>query len=114
MWISAMWIPTSTKCSSLTSSTTRRAPTYRRLLEHFEPRVLLGLTATPERTDELDVTHWFAGRIVAELRLWDALDQGLLCPFQYFGLSDVVDLSGLTWSRGGYDIKELANIYTAN
>jgi hypothetical protein len=41
----------------------------------------------------------FDGRIAAELRLWDARQQGLLCPFQYFGLADDVDLSGVTWQR---------------
>lgn len=90
------------------------APTYRRLLDHFKPLVLLGLTATPERADELDVTHWFSGRIAAELRLWEALDQGLLCPFQYFGLADVVDLQGVEWRRGGYNVGELSRIYTGH
>jgi len=90
------------------------APTYTRLLEYLKPRLLVGMTATPERTDGLDVKRWFDGRIAVELRLWDALDQGLLCPFQYFGVSDGVDLSGLTWSRGGYDPKELSKVYTAN
>ena len=75
------------------------APTYARLLAHLRPRVLLGLTATPERTDGRDVTEWFGGRISAELRLWEALDRGLLCPFQYFGIHDDVDLSGVAWRR---------------
>ena len=90
------------------------APTYRRLLEHVQPRVLLGLTATPERADRQDVTRWFDGRIAAELRLWDALQQGLLCPFQYFGLADDVDLSGVRWQRGGYDQEALSSVYTGN
>jgi len=87
------------------------APTYERLLYHFHPRVLLGLTATPERQDQLDVTKWFDGRIDFELRLWDALEQGLLCPFQYFGVADDVDLSQLEWKRGGYDSAALADLY---
>jgi superfamily II DNA or RNA helicase len=90
------------------------APTYRRLLDHFTPRVLLGLTATPERADGLDVTRWFEGRIAVELRLWDALSQGLLCPFQYFGVSDDVDLRQLEWSRGHYDTGELSRLYTGH
>jgi superfamily II DNA or RNA helicase len=90
------------------------APTYRRLLEHFKPRVLLGMTATPERTDELDITHWFAGRVAAELRLWDALEKQLLCPFQYFGLADVVDLESVEWRRGGYDVGQLSRLYTGH
>jgi hypothetical protein len=90
------------------------ARTYRRLLDHFKPLVLLGMTATPERADQIDVTHWFAGRVAAELRLWDALEQGLLCPFQYFGLADVVDLEGVEWHRGGYDLGELSRLYTGH
>jgi len=90
------------------------APTYRRLLDRLEPKLLLGLTATPERSDGLDLKHWFDGRIAVELRLWDALDQGLLCPFQYFGVSDGVDLASLTWSRGGYQTEQLEHVYTGN
>ncbi len=90
------------------------APTYRRLLEHLQPTILLGLTATPERADRQDITRWFDGRIAAELRLWDALQQGLLCPFQYFGLADDVDLSGVVWQRGGYNLDALSKIYTGN
>ncbi len=90
------------------------APTYRRLLEHLQPRELLGLTATPERTDSSDVLHYFDGRIAAELRLWDALERGLLCPFQYFGISDNTDLSAIQWSRHGYDVAQLERIYTGD
>jgi superfamily II DNA or RNA helicase len=90
------------------------APTYRRVLERLKPRILLGLTATPERTDAGDILHYFDGHIAAELRLWDALERGLLCPFQYFGLHDNADLSHLTWSRKGYDVAELENLYTAD
>lgn len=90
------------------------APTYRRLLEHLRPRLLLGLTATPERTDGGDVLEWFDNRIACELRLWDALSQGLLSPFQYFGIADEVDLSTVEWRRGGYDLRQLSSLYTGN
>jgi hypothetical protein len=90
------------------------AATYRRLLERVRPWVLLGLTATPERTDGADGTHWFGGKIAAELRLWDALEQGLLCPFQYFGIADDVDLRHVHWQRGGYDVQALSKIYTGD
>jgi superfamily II DNA or RNA helicase/HKD family nuclease len=90
------------------------AATYRRLLEHIRPWVLLGLTATPERADGADVTHWFDGRTATELRLWDALEQGLLCPFQYFGVADDVDLRHVRWQRGGYDLAALSQLYTGN
>jgi superfamily II DNA or RNA helicase/HKD family nuclease len=101
------------------------APTYRQLLKRlFEgddaqaqrhpPRILLGLTATPERTDAEDILHYFDNHIAVELRLWDALERGLLCPFQYFGLHDNTDLSSVRWSRKGYDITELERIYTGD
>ncbi|MHB8507323.1 MAG: DUF3427 domain-containing protein [Candidatus Dormibacteria bacterium] len=90
------------------------APTYRGLLDRLKPDLLLGLTATPERTDGLDITHWFDGRIAVELRLWDAIQQDLLCPFQYFGIADDVDLSAVKWSRRGYDQGELSELYTGN
>ncbi|MBQ1014749.1 DUF3427 domain-containing protein, partial [Micromonospora sp. M51] len=91
------------------------APTYTRLLERLRPRVLLGLTATPDRTDGGDVRRWFDGRAAVELHLWDALERQLLAPFQYFGLHDDVDLSQVTWKRGqGYDLAELNGLYTGN
>ena len=90
------------------------APTYERLLKHLKPRILLGLTATPERTDGRSVLEWFDGRIAVELRLWDALDRGLLSPFQYFGLHDGTDLSRVQWSRRGYDVIALENVYTGD
>ncbi|MBS1856155.1 MAG: DUF3427 domain-containing protein [Acidobacteria bacterium] len=90
------------------------ASTYERLLTHLQPHFLLGLTATPERTDGQSILKWFDGRIAVELRLWDALERGLLCPFQYFGLHDNTDLSRVQWSRRGYDVVELENLYTGN
>ncbi len=90
------------------------ANTYKRLLKHFRPRELLGLTATPERSDGSDILHFFDGRIAAELRLWDALEQQLLCPFHYFGIADETDLSNVRWQRGNYDSDELTNVYTAD
>jgi len=90
------------------------APTYAKLLNHVRPGILLGLTATPERADGQTVLEWFDGRIAAELRLWEALERGLLCPFQYFGLHDNTDLTQVRWSRRGYDTRDLENLYTAD
>lgn len=90
------------------------APTYRALLDHLAPEVLLGLTATPERTDGQSVTDWFDGRFAAEVRLWDAIEGAQLVPFQYFGVHDDVDLASLEWKRGGYDVGALENLYTGN
>lgn len=87
------------------------APSYKRMLEHFKPRTLLGLTATPERHDGLNILPWFDNRIAAEIRLPEAIDRKLLCPFHYFGVSDETDLSQVRWTRGGYDASELENVF---
>ena len=90
------------------------APTYQRLLEYYKPKILLGLTATPERMDGKSILPYFDDRIAAEIRLPEAIDRKLLCPFHYFGVSDDVDLHDIKWSRGGYDRTALSNIYTGN
>lgn len=91
------------------------AASYTRLLECLRPRELLGLTATPERSDGLPVLHWFDDRIAAELRLWDAIDQHRLAPFAYFGIADDLDLQEVPWRRGtGYDVEGVTNLITAN
>jgi len=91
------------------------APTYQALLDHIQPVELLGLTATPERSDGLSILHWFDNRIAAELRLWDAIDQHRLSPFMYYGIHDGLDLRQVPWVRGrGYDIDGLTNVLTAN
>jgi superfamily II DNA or RNA helicase len=90
------------------------APTYQKLLSYYQPKVLLGLTATPERMDGKDVLEYFNNRIAAEIRLPEAIDRKLLSPFQYFGVTDTVDLDSLKWTRGGYDKTELSNVYTIN
>jgi superfamily II DNA or RNA helicase/HKD family nuclease len=90
------------------------ALSYVRLLDHVRPRVLLGLTATPERSDNLDVLQHFGGHISAEIRLPDAVNRKLLSPFQYFAVAEVVDLSSVRWQRGGYSLEELDRVYTGN
>jgi HKD family nuclease len=90
------------------------APSYKSLLDHVNPSCLLGLTATPERADNLDVKTFFDNHITAEIRLPDAIDRKLLCPFQYFGITDSVDYSKLKWQRGGYVQSELSKLYTAD
>src|SRR4051812_12612859 len=90
------------------------APSYRALLEHLRPIELLGLTATPERMDGEDITRWFGHRTAVELRLWEAIDDGYLAPFQYFGVHDDVDLSTLEWRRGGYRTEDLDRIFTGD
>ena len=92
------------------------AASYQALLDHVRPRELLGLTATPERSDGLPILHWFDDRIAAELRLWDAISQQRLAPFVYFGVNDTIaDYTHVAWTRGrGYDILGVSNLLTGN
>lgn len=90
------------------------ANSYRSILKHFSPTILLGLTATPERHDGSDILSDFGGVIAAELRLPEAINLQHLCPFQYFGIDDDTDLSNVSWSRGRYDISQLTKLYTHN
>ncbi len=91
------------------------SPMYQRIMGHFTPLQLLGLTATPERMDGRNVQdEFFNGVIAAEMRLWEALENELLSPFRYFGIHDDTDLSSVQWKRGAYDSAALGNILTGN
>lgn len=91
------------------------ASSYERVLNGLRPKELLGLTATPERSDGLPILQWFDDRIAAELRLWDAIDQQHLAPFVYYGVHDGLDLREVPWRRGrGYDIDALSSLYTSS
>lgn len=89
------------------------APSYRPLFDHFAPRILLGLTATPERMDGKPVAVDFDNRFAAEIRLPEALEEKLLCPFHYFGVADPVSLDAdHFWANGKYVMSELESVYT--
>ena len=90
------------------------APTYHKLLDHLKPRVLLGLTATPERADGESIFHYFDERIASEMRLWEALDQGLLSPFHYLGVADGTDLRSVRFQAGRYVTSELEGVLTGD
>ncbi|WP_322937858.1 DUF3427 domain-containing protein [Nocardioides bizhenqiangii] len=72
------------------------ATTYRRILEHFTPGFLLGMTATPERTDGLNVYELFDYNVPYEIRLNHALEEDMLSPFHYYGVAEVVYDDGTT------------------
>ena len=88
------------------------ASSYRPVLEKFNPTLLLGLTATPERMDGEDILKDFDDVIAAEIRLPEALNRKLLSPFQYFAISDNVDLNKVSWKNGKYEINALTKLYT--
>ncbi len=90
------------------------ASSYQELLTKLEPQILLGLTATPERGDGADIYGYFDGRIAAAIRLPQALQRGLLCPFAYFAVSDSVDLSNLKLQGGDYKVSDLEELFVNN
>lgn len=89
------------------------APSYQQLFTQYSPKIMVGLTATPERMDGQNILQYFDNHIAAEIRLPEAIERKLLSPFHYFGVSDVVDLDRVKWSRGGYDRNDLSQIYSS-
>jgi len=65
------------------------ADTYQKILNYFKPEFLLGMTATPERTDGFDIFKQFDYNIAYEIRLHRALEENMLCPFHYYGVTDI-------------------------
>lgn len=91
------------------------ANSYRPLFENLAPRILLGLSATPERMDGVSILPDFDNRFAAEIRLPEALEEKLLCPFHYFGVTDPVSTSDdRFWKNGKYDRAELEKVYTGD
>ena len=90
------------------------ADSYREIVSALQPRIFLGLTATPERMDGESILPWFNNRVADEMRLWHAIERQYLVPFDYYGIHDGVDLSQLSWSRGAYAIGELEQHYLGN
>lgn len=91
------------------------ASSYRALFTKFQPQIMLGLTATPERMDGSSVKPDFDHQFAAEIRLPEALEEKLLCPFHYFGVADSVDVSDERfWRNGQYDTNALTDVYTGD
>jgi superfamily II DNA or RNA helicase/HKD family nuclease len=90
------------------------ADSYRDIVTSLNPRILLGLTATPERMDGESILPWFDNRIADEMRLWHAIERQYLVPFDYYGVSDGTDLSDLSWTRGAYAVADLERSYLGN
>ena len=87
---------------------------YRRIVEYFKPRFLLGLTATPERMDGRSIYELCDYNVPYEISLKEAINKGLLVPFHYYGIYDATDYSGLIPVRGHYDESELNKTYIGN
>ena len=83
------------------------APTYERLLNHFEPDFLLGITATPDRMDNKDVYALCDGNVAISIHFLDAIERNWLAPFNYYGVYDDTDYSAIPWRGTRYDEQEL-------
>ncbi|RLJ17270.1 helicase [bacterium endosymbiont of Escarpia laminata] len=86
------------------------APTYRRLINYFQPGFMLGLTATPERTDQADILSLCDDNLVFERNFIEGINADLLCPFHYHGIHDrTVEYTEIPWRNGRFDPHELSN-----
>jgi len=85
------------------------AQTYRRLIDYFTPKFLLGLTATPERTDGADLLTLCGNNLVYRCDIAEGIRADLLCPFRYFGVPDLVDYRNIPWRNKKFDEDELTN-----
>jgi len=86
------------------------APSYRRLLSHFNPRFLLGLTATPDRTDQSDILSLCDDNLVYTCDLFQGIEAHLLAPFHYHGIFDEeVNYKEIPWRNGRFDPEALSN-----
>ena len=84
------------------------ATTYTRILQHFEPKFLLGITATPDRLDNKDVFALCDGNVAMEIHFLDAIAKNWLSGFEYYGVKDEIDYSQIRWLGKQYDELELS------
>ncbi len=85
------------------------AITYRRLLNYFQPKFMLGLTATPERTDQADILSLCDDNLVFERNFVEGINADLLCPFHYHGIHDqTVNYTEIPWRNGRFDPNDLS------
>lgn len=87
---------------------------YRRIVNYFKPRFLLGLTATPERMDGRNIYEICDYNVPYEISLKEAINKGILVPFHYYGIYDETDYSSLHLVKGRYDERELNETYIGN
>ena len=83
------------------------AKSYRKVIDYFEPKFLLGLTATPERTDGQDVFALCDGNVAYEITFIEAIQRNWLAPFVYYGVKDDIDYNQIKWLGNQYDQHEL-------
>lgn len=87
---------------------------YKKIIDYFKPKFLLGLTATPERTDGRSIYELCDYNVTYEINLYQAINRGMLVPFHYYGIYDETDYSGLKFVKGDYLESELNVTYLNN
>jgi len=87
-----------------------QSPTYKELISHFRPAFMLGMTATPDRTDRRDIFELFGYNKVYEVSLGEVIDRGLLVPYTYIGLTDDVDYSRIRYENQRYRVDDLERL----
>ncbi|MCL1089386.1 DEAD/DEAH box helicase family protein [Shewanella profunda] len=88
------------------------AISYKKLLNYFTPKFLLGLTATPERTDQADILSLCDNNLIYEKRITDGIESGILVPFKYYGINDkTINYQDLPWRNGKFDPTALDNVF---
>lgn len=84
-----------------------QSPTYQEILSYFQPRFMLGLTATPDRTDRKDIFELFDYSKIYEIPIHEVIERGYLVPYTYFGLTDSIDYSKIRYRGNRYSVADL-------
>ena len=87
-----------------------QSPTYREVLRYFRPGFMLGMTATPDRTDRKDIFELFDYSKIYEIPLSEVIDRGYLVPYSYYGLTDDVDYSHIRYQGLRYNVADLERL----
>ena len=86
------------------------ANSYQRVLDYFQPKFMLGITATPDRNDNKDVYAICGGNVAFRMDFLEAIERNWLAPFKYYGVYDETDYSQITWLGNRYDEQELLQL----
>ncbi len=87
-----------------------QSPTYKEIVKYFNPNFMLGMTATPDRTDRKDIFELFDYQKIYEISLASAIEQGYLVPYTYYGLQDNVDYSKIQYKNNKYKESDLEKL----
>lgn len=87
-----------------------QSPTYRDIIEHFRPKFMLGMTATPDRLDRRDIFELFDYNKAYEIPVHEVIERGFLVPYTYFGLTDDIDYSRIRYENNRYKVEDLERL----